>query len=148
MRQLALAALVLALTASFGCRSKRNTTPDTSSDTTASSTTPAPEAAPEPAPSTRPEDAAFEGRQEFVQTIRQRLATADRQIQELAAQVKSKGGAVSDRALAAARANRRVVDRDLKRVEAATAANWEQVRNAVNRSVERLSESIEEAQPK
>jgi small-conductance mechanosensitive channel len=148
MRQLALAALILALTASFGCRSKRNTTPDTSSDTTASSTTPAPEAAPEPAPSTRPEDAAFEGRQEFVQTIRQRLATADRQIQELAAQVKSKGGAVSDRALAAARANRRVVDRDLKRVEAATAANWEQVRNAVNRSVERLSESIEEAQPK
>ena len=148
MRQLTLAALVLALTAGFGCRSKRSTTPDTSGDTTTSSTTPAPAAAPEPAPSTRPEDAAFEGRQEFVQTIRQRLATADRQIQELAAQVKSKGGAVSDRALAAARANRRVVDRDLKRVEAATAANWEQVRNAVNRSVERLSESIEEAQPK
>ena len=148
MRQLTLAALALALTAGFGCRSKRSTTPDTLGDTTASSTTPAPPAAPEPAPSTRPEDAAFEGRQEFVQTIRQRLATADRQIQELAAQVKSKGGAVSDRALAAARANRRVVDRDLKRVEAATAANWEQVRNAVNRSVERLSESIEEAQPK
>lgn len=148
MRQLALAALTLVLTFGVGCRSKRSTTPDTSGDTAVSSATPAPEPAPQPAPSTRPEDFAFDRRQEFVQAIRQRLASADQQIQELAAQVKSKGGAVSDRALAAARADRRLVERDLKRVDAATAATWEQVRNTVNRSVERLSESIEAAQPK
>jgi hypothetical protein len=40
------------------------------------------------------------------------------------------------------------VDRNLKRVDAATAANWEQVKKTVNQSVERLNESIEEAQPK
>jgi hypothetical protein len=148
MRQLAIAGLTLALTVSLGCRSKRSTTPDTSGDTTVSSTTPAPAPASEPAPATRPEDLSFDQRREFVEYIKQRLATADRQIQELADQVKSKGGAVSDRVVAAARANRRLVDRDLKRVDAATAATWEQARNAVNRSVERLSESIEAAQPK
>jgi hypothetical protein len=148
MRQLALAALALVLTAGLGCRSKRSTTPDTAGDTTVSSTTPAPAPVAEPAPASRPEDLSFDRRQEFVQSIKQRLATADQQIQELADQVKSRGGAVSDRALAAARTNRRLVDRDLKRVDAATAATWEQARNAVNRSVERLSESIEAAQPK
>ena len=55
---------------------------------------------------------------------------------------------MSDRALATARTARKLVDRNLKRVDAATAANWEQVKNAVTQSVERLNESIEEAQPK
>jgi hypothetical protein len=46
------------------------------------------------------------------------------------------------------RAARRTADRDLSRVNAATAANWEQVRQSVTRSVENLNEAIEVAQPK
>jgi hypothetical protein len=55
---------------------------------------------------------------------------------------------VSDRALANIRAARRSVDRSLGRVEAATTANWEQVKQGVNQAVDNLSESIEVAQPK
>jgi hypothetical protein len=40
------------------------------------------------------------------------------------------------------------VDRNLKRADAATAANWDQVKSAVTQSVDRLTESIEAAQPK
>jgi hypothetical protein len=72
----------------------------------------------------------------------------DQQINELSDQAKSKGGAVSDRALASIRTARKAVDRSLSRVDAATAANWEQVRRGITQGVERLSESIEAAQPK
>ena len=149
MRQLALAALSLVITATFGCRSKQTSGAGSPSDTTVSTTAPDTAApAPEPSAPTSPREFAFDQRQAFVRSIRQQLANADQQIQELAGQVKSKGGAVSDRALAAARTARKLVDRNLKRVDAATAANWEQVKKSVNQSVERLNESIEEAQPK
>jgi len=46
------------------------------------------------------------------------------------------------------RAARRTVDRNLKRIQGATAANWEQVKRGVSQSVENLNESIEGAQPK
>ena len=148
MRHLVFAAVTLAIAATAGCRSKQ--TSSAGAGDTASATMPADTVAPAPEPtaSASPGEFAFDRRQEFSQSVRQRLATTDQQIQELAGQVKSKGGAVSDRALATVRANRKLVDRDLKRVDAATAAGWEQVRNAVNRSLERLNESIEEAQPK
>jgi TolA-binding protein len=90
----------------------------------------------------------FDQRQNFVQSIRQQLTDIDRQIKELSAQAKSRGGAVSDRALSNVRAARRTVDRDLSRVTAATATSWEQVRQGVTRSVENLNEAIEVAQPK
>ncbi len=143
MRRLALASALLLV--SLGCRSKQ--TADADANTTDTSVTmQAP--APEPAASTTPRDFSFDERQPFTESIRQQLATADQQITELADQVKSKGGAVSDRAVANIRATRRAADRELRRVEAATAANWDQVKTAVNRSVDRLSESIEAAQPK
>jgi hypothetical protein len=142
MRRFALASALL-LGVTLGCRSKQTsnaTTTDTTLTTTAT--------APEPAASTSPRDYSFDERQQFTESIRQQLATADQQISELAGQVKSKGGAVSDRAVANIRATRKTADRELRRVEAATAANWDQVRTALNRSVDRLSESIEAAQPK
>ena len=149
MRQLVLAALSLVIAGTSGCRSKQTSSAGGSNDTTVSTTPPDTAApAPEPSAATGPRAFAFDQRQEFVQSIRQQLAQADQQIHELAGQVKSKGGAVSDRALATARTARKLVDRSLKRVDAATAANWEQVKNAVTQSVERLNESIEEAQPK
>jgi small-conductance mechanosensitive channel len=148
MRQFALAALTLALAVTAGCRGKQTTNAATSSDTTPS--TPAPDTASpaQPAAPAGPGAFSFDQRQEFVGSIRQQLASADQQIKDLATQVKSQGGAVSDRALAAVRTARKQVDQTLKRVDAATAANWEQVKSAVNRSVERLNESIEVAQPK
>ena len=143
MRQLAFAALTLLLTTA-GCRSKQ--TANATSELDTSTTTAAP--APEPAASTAPRDFSFDQRQQFTESVRTQLATADQQIKEFAGQVKSRGGAVSDRALANIRANRKTVDRNLKRAVAATAANWDQVKSAVTQSVDRLTESIEAAQPK
>jgi uncharacterized phage infection (PIP) family protein YhgE len=148
MRQLVLAALTLLLIGSVGCRSKQTANAgadDGASADTAFSTT---QSAPEPASSTAPRDFTFDQRQQFVESIRQQLATVDQQISELSDQAKSKGGAVSDRALASIRTARKAVDRSLSRVDAATAANWEQVRRGITQGVERLSESIEAAQPK
>ena len=144
MRQLALAVVGLLLLA--GCRSKQTSDTAGTSDTSLTTTAPAPE--PEPAASTAPRDFSFDQRQQYTESIRQQLATADQQIEDLAGQVKSKGGAVSDRALAGIRATRKVVDQNLKRVDAASAANWDQVKQRVGQSVERLNESIEAAQPK
>ena len=143
MRQLAFAALTLLL-ATAGCRSKQTATAGGESDTSVTTAAPAPE----PAASNTPRDFSFDQRQQFTESVRQQLATADQQIKELAGQVKSKGGAVSDRALANIRATRKTVDRNLKRVDVATAANWDQVKSGVSQSLDRLTESIEAAQPK
>lgn len=93
-------------------------------------------------------DFSFEQRQDFVQSIRQQLNDIDQQITELADQAKSRGGAVSDRALANIRAARQAVNRNLRRVDAATAADWEKTRLGVNQAVDHLTEAIEAAQPK
>jgi hypothetical protein len=144
MRRFALASALL-LGVILGCRSKQTNNANVSNADTSLTTT---ASAPEPAASTSPRDYSFDERQQFTESIRQQLATADQQISELAGQVKSKGGAVSDRAVANIRATRKAADRELRRVEAATAANWDQVKAALNGSVDRLSESIEAAQPK
>ena len=145
MRLLAFTAVMLMLPISLGCRRQQ------SSDTGGVDTTTNLEAAPAPAvtdTATTPGDFSFDQRQLFAGSIRQQLSDIDRQIQDLASQAKSKGGAVSDRALANIRTSRRAVDRSLARVDAATTANWEQIKDGVNRSVESLSEAIEVAQPK
>jgi small-conductance mechanosensitive channel len=147
MRRIALAsALVLGL--SVGCRSKQTANAGGETDTTTTTAAPAPAAEPEPAASTSPRDFSFDQRQQFTESIRQRLASADQQIHDLSSQAKSKGGAVSDRALATIRATRKTIDQNLQHVNTATNTNWEQVKRAVNQSVDRLEESIEGAQPK
>ena len=148
MRRFAFAAATFVLILSLGCRKQRSNETGGVSDTT----TPPPTTS-EPAPAaadtaSAPPEFTFDQRQNFVQSIRQQLTDIDRQIKELSAQAKSRGGAVSDRALNNVRAARRTVERDLSRVNAATAANWEQVRQGVTRSVENLNEAIEVAQPK
>jgi hypothetical protein len=143
MRQLGFAALALLL-ATVGCRSKQTSNAGGAPDTSVTMASPDPE----PAASTAPRDYSFDQRQQFTESVRQQLATADQQIDELAGQVKSKGGGVSDRALASIRAIRKTMDRNLQRVDAATAADWEQVKSSVNQSLDRLTESIEAAQPK
>jgi hypothetical protein len=145
MQRLACAALALLLAAAPGCRKKQASETGGMPDTTTSTPTPAP-APRDTAPAVR--EFGFDQRQEFAQSIRQQLAQADQQIKELSAQVKSRGGAVSDRALARIRASRQVVSRDLKRINTATAANWEQVKRGVNQSLENLNNTIEGAQPK
>jgi small-conductance mechanosensitive channel len=144
MRPLAYAALIVLLAAPLSCRKRQ--TPETGG---VSDTTPAPVVAPEVRDTTPAVPAlGFDQRKEFAQSIRQQLAGIDQQIKELASQAKSKGGAVSDNALAVIRTERRALDRNLKRVDAATAANWEQVKRGVNQSLEKLTDSIEGAQPK
>ena len=145
MRPLAYAALVVLLASPLSCRKRQAPETGGVSDTT--------HAAPVVAPAVRDTTPAvrefgFDQRKEFAQSIRQKLTGIDQQIKDLASQAKARGGAVSDRALANIRAERRALDRNLKRVNAATAANWEQIKRGVNQSVEKLNDSIEGAQPK
>jgi gas vesicle protein len=95
-----------------------------------------------------PRSYGFEERQDFANSIRGQLADFDRQIEELASQAKSEGGSVSDRALANIRASRRAVEKNLGRVETATAENWEEIRRGVDGAVEHLAEAVERAYPK
>ena len=149
MRRFAFAAATFVLIASLGCRKQRSSETGGVSDTATppSAATAAP--APIPAETTSaPPEFTFDQRQNFVQSIRQQLTDIDRQIKDLSAQAKSRGGAVSDRALTNVRAARRTVDHDLSRVNTATATSWEQVRQGVTRAMENLNEAIEVAQPK
>jgi|tagenome__1003787_1003787.scaffolds.fasta_scaffold20865445_2 hypothetical protein len=146
MRRYGLIAIVT-LASTLGCR-KKSTATGGGDDTTR---TPPPAAAPAPAPpdtGTGVQTYGFDQRQQFAQSLRQQLAGLDQQIKSLAAQAKSRGGAVSDRALANIRTSRKTVDRNLRQVEAATAANWDKVKEGATRSVDNLSEAIEAAQPK
>jgi hypothetical protein len=146
MRRLALAATALLLAVTLGCRKKQTNETGGVGDTTGTAAAAAAPEVRDTAPAVR--GFGFDQRQEFAQSIRQQLAGIDQQIKDLAAQAKSRGGAVSDRALANVRASRRAVDRSVKRIDAATAANWEQVKQGVNQSVDNLTESIQGTQPK
>jgi Ribonuclease G/E len=146
MRRYGLIAIVT-LASTFGCRKKSGDTGGTDDSTR----TAPPAAAPAPAApdtSTGVQTYGFDQREQFAQSIRQQLAGLDQQIKGLAAQAKSRGGAVSDRHLANIRTIRKTVDRNLREVEASTAANWDKVKQGVTRSVDNLSEAIEAAQPK
>jgi hypothetical protein len=147
MRRFALAAVLL-LGSTLGCRKQQHSNDTSGLDDT---TSPPPAAAPAPeTPDTSagPQNFGFDQRQLFVQSIRQQLTGIDQQIEDLAAQAKSRGGAVSDRALANIRASRKTVDRNLRQIDAATAANWEKMKQGVNGAVDNLTEAIEGAQPK
>jgi hypothetical protein len=147
MRRLVLATtLILATT--LGCRKQQSRAPEGMTTDTSTTLTPTPTPPAPPDTATRPRDFGFDQRQQFAQSVREQLTDIDRQIQELAAQAKSRGGAVSDRALARIRESRRAVDLNLRRINTATAGNWEQLKQRVNRSVDQVSEAIEAAQPK
>jgi hypothetical protein len=145
----ALAFMLVAFLAGLSCRKQQSNKTGGVTDSTATATAaaPAPVAETPETASTRTEFG-FDQRQDFVRSIRQQLAGIDQQIKDLSAQAKSRGGAVSDRALTRIRAARQAVDRSLSRANSATAANWDQLKQGVNQSVDNLSESIEAAQPK
>ena len=143
MRQLTITAAAVLLTGLLGCGDRRNNETGGVSDTSVTVTTPDIDEAPVEA-----RDFAFEERQDFAASIRQQLAELDNQIEELAAQAKSRGGAVSDRRLANVRSARQAVNRQLSRVDNATASQWEDIKTAVNSAVENVAEAVEMAQPK
>lgn len=142
MRHLALAVPALLLAVTLGC-GERKTRETGGIDTSINVTTPPVAEAP---PEAR--DFTFEERQDFAQSIRSQLAELDGQIEQLSAEAKSKGGAVSDRALERIRAARKAADRNLSKIANATAATWEQVKLNTNRSVENVAEAVESALPK
>jgi DNA-binding protein YbaB len=142
MRYLALAVPALLLAVTPACSKKKTSESGGVSDTSISVTTP-PAEAPVDA-----KDYSYEERQDFAQSIRSQLAELDGQIAQLSQEAKSKGGAVSDRALERIRAARKVVDRNLTKVASATADNWEQVKQNTNQSVEAVAEGVEGAMPK
>jgi hypothetical protein len=143
MRYLALAVPALLLAVTLGCSKKKTSESGGVSDTSISVTTPPAAEAPVEA-----RDFSFEERQDFAQSIRTQLAELDARISDLSKEAKSKGGAVSDRALERIRADRKAVDRNLSKIAGATAANWEKVKQATNQSVETVAEGIEAAMPK
>lgn len=143
MRHLALTLAGVLATALLGCGDRKNNETGGVSDTSLTIPTPTVEEAPVEA-----RDFSFEDRQGFAQSIRQQLTELDTQIEQLASEVKSKGGAVSDRAVARIRESRKAAERSLSRIDNATADTWEDVKTRVNRSVEDLAEAVEGAMPK
>jgi hypothetical protein len=147
MRRFCLAA-ILVVASTVGCRKQQSSETGGVGDTRRPQPTAAAPVPETPDTATGVPDFGFDQRQQFAASIRQQLAGIDRQISDLGAQAKSRGGAVSDRALAKIHAARKTMDRSLKQVDLATAANWEKVKQGVNRALDNLSESIEGAQPK
>jgi len=146
MPRLLLLLATFALVATVGCgRDEASDTGGVIDTAPGAAAAPAPEM-PDTAMGTG--DFAFEQRQDFAQSIRQQLTEIDQEIADLADQAKSRGGAVSDRALANIRSARQAVSRRLQRVDAATAQDWEQIRLGVTQAVDNLTEAIEAAQPK
>ncbi len=143
MRHLVLAVPALLLAVTLGCGDRKNRETAGVTDTSISVTTPPVTDAPVEA-----RDFSFEERQDFAESIRSQLSELDGQIAQLSAEAKSKGGAVSDRALERIRAARKAADRNLSKIANATADNWEQLKLNTNRSVETLNEAIESALPK
>jgi len=145
MQHLAITAAAVLLTTLLGCGDRKNTSSETAgvSDTSLSMSTPSVPEAPVEA-----RDFGFDEREGFAASIRQQLSDLDAQIQQLAAEAKSKGGAVSDRALARIADLRKGADRSLTSIDKATADTWENVKGRVNRSVEDLAEAVEGAMPK
>jgi gas vesicle protein len=143
MRHLAFTVAGVIFTALLGCGDRKTNETGGVTDTSVTVTTPD---VPEPPVEAR--DFSFEDRQGFAASIRQQLSELDTQIDQLAAEVKSKGGAVSDRAVARIRQSRRAAEKNLSRIDNATADTWEDVKTRVNRSVEDLAEAVEGAMPK
>ncbi len=143
MRHLAISATGVMLIALLGCGGKKSSETGGVSDTSVSVTTPPATEAPVEA-----RDFSFDEREGFTQSIRSQLTQLDGQIAQLTAEAKSKGGAVSDRALERIRAARKAADRSLSKVANATADNWEAVKLNTNRSVENVAEAVESAMPK
>ena len=143
MRHLAFTVAGVILTSLLGCGDRKSSETGGVSDTSVTVSTPD---VPEPPVEAR--DFSFEDRQGFAASIRQQLSELDTQIDQLAAEVKSKGGAVSDRAVARIRQSRQGAEKSLGRIDNATADSWEDVKTRVNRSVEDLAEAVEGAMPK
>ena len=143
MRQLALAVPALLLAVSLGCGARKNRETGGVSDTAISVTTPPVTDAPVEA-----RDFSYEERQAFAESIRSQLADLDGQIAQLSAEAKSKGGAVSDRALERIRAARKAADRNLSKIANVTANDWEKLKHNTNQSVETLAGEVEGAMPK
>lgn len=143
MRYLAFAfpALVLAIT--LGCGNRKTRETGGVNDTSISVTTPPAADAPVEA-----RDFTFDERQGFAQSIRSQLTELDAQIAQLSAEAKSKGGAVSDRALERIRAARKAADRNLSNITNATADNWAKIKTNTNQSVQDVAEAVEGAMPK
>lgn len=143
MRHLAITVVGVMLTGLLGCGDRKSNETGGVSDTSMTVTTPPVSDAPIEA-----RDFAFEERQGYTESIRSQLADLDGQIKQLAAEAKSKGGAVSDRALERIRTARKTADRNLSRIAGATADNWEKVKLNTNKSVEAVAEAVEGAMPK
>jgi gas vesicle protein len=143
MQHLTITAAALLLVTLLGCGDRKTNETAGVNDTSINVTTP--DVVDEPVEA---RDFTFDDRQGFAASIRQQLTELDSQIEQLAADAKSKGGAVSDRALARIRENRAAASRSLARIDNATADTWEDVKGRVNQSVENLAESVEAAMPK
>lgn len=145
MRKLTFTVTALLLATTVGCRKKASEVGRPTDSTPTSAPAPVASAA-DTASGAR--DFSFSQRQEFAASIRQQLAGIDQEIAQLTSQAKSKGGAVSDRALARIRASRQAVNKDLSRIDAATEATWKATKDRVSQAVEGLDEAIQGAQPK
>jgi hypothetical protein len=78
----------------------------------------------------------YERRDEFRSDVRQRLNRMDDELAEFERDAKAGADSARQDAVAAARDARQAVDRDLERLDDATAANWEELRHRVSEALD------------
>lgn len=88
----------------------------------------------------------YERREEYRQEARTRLEALDRQLAEARKSVNADASEAYTKAVAAARETRTAVGRDIERLSAATAANWNEVRDDLSASLDSLDRQIQALQ--
>ena len=83
-------------------------------------------------------------RDDFRSEVRHRLEDADRQIEQIANDVRAGRLTINGHALADIRSARTAVDRTLARIGDATADSWDDARTGVDQSFERLRDRIDQ----
>jgi hypothetical protein len=149
MRQIACAAAAVLMTAVLACspRDRQETANDVESaaeDVSGAAREGAAEVGEE---AREARDYAYAQRNDFRRDIDLRLKGLDQEIAELEADTKAGVDKARDSALVNIRSARKTVARDLDRLGAATESNWNEVKQAVNRSLDSLHEAVRRERP-
>jgi hypothetical protein len=149
MRQIACAAAAVLMTVALACspRDRQETANDVESAAEDVSG-----AAREGANEVREEarearDYAYAQRNDFRRDMDLRLKGIDQEIAELETDTKRGVDKARDSALVNIRAARKAVDRDLSRLASATENNWNDLKQAVSRSMDSLHEAVRRQRP-
>jgi len=89
----------------------------------------------------------YERRDAFRKDVDKRLAAMDKELADLGRAVNEDATEAYTKSVAAARETRKAVERDVNRLNSATAANWDEVQSAVSRSLDSLDRQLRALRP-